>query len=216
MVNIDGKHSVVDAMNWRYATKKMNGQSVTGDKLGTILECIRLSASSMGLQPYRVMVVSDSDTKRKLQPAAFGQQQIIGSSHLLVFAVHQNIGIAQVNNVIELMAKKRQVSLESLAGYKGMLEKAVQSRSESDLYHWASKQAYIALGSGMVAAALERVDSTPMEGFDARSFDEILGLHQLGLRSVVLLALGFRDAENDLNSAKAKVRIPEDEFFIWR
>ena len=216
MEKIDSKHMLVDAMNWRYATKKMNGQSVPSDKLGTILESIRLSASSMGLQPYRVMVVTDAETKMRLQPAAFGQQQIIGSSHLLVFAVHENIGIDQVNNIIDLMAQKRQVSLESLSGYKSMLEKTVLSRSESDLYHWASKQAYIALGSGMVAAALEHVDSTPMEGFDARSFDEILGLHQLGLRSVVLLALGFRDAKNDLNSTKAKVRIPKDDFFIWR
>lgn len=216
MEKIDSKHMLVDAMNWRYATKKMNGQSVPSDKLGTILESIRLSASSMGLQPYRVMVVTDAETKIRLQPAAFGQQQIIGSSHLIVFAVYENIGIDQVNNIIDLMAQKRQVSIESLSGYKSMLEKAVLSRSESDLYHWATNQAYIALGSGMVAAALEHVDSTPMEGFDAPSFDEILGLHQLGLRSVVLLALGFRDTENDLNSTKAKVRIPEDEFFIWR
>ena len=204
------------AMQWRYAAKKMNGEVVSEDKLHSILDSIRLSASSMGLQPFRVIVVSDIETRKRLQPAAFGQQQIIGCSHLLVFAVQDPLELSHVNHLVELMASTRNVALESLSGYKTMLEKYIQNKSPEGLFHWASKQAYIALGTGMAAAALEQVDSTPMEGFNSESFDEILDLHAIGLKSVVLLALGYRDIANDPNANKQKVRIPANEFFIWR
>lgn len=207
---------IADAMQWRYATKKMNGQVVPSDKLNRILDSIRWSASSMGLQPYRVIVVTDPEVRQRLQPAAFGQQQIVGCSHLLVFAVQHPIGFAEVNRIVELTAQERQVSMESLSGYKAMLEQAIQNKSPEGIFHWSAKQAYIALGTGLVAAASEQVDATPMEGFNPDSFDEILGLPEMGLRSVVLMALGYRDSANDPNATKKKVRIRADEFFIWR
>lgn len=204
------------ALQWRYATKKMNGEVVADEKLNRILDNIRWSASSMGLQPYRVLVITNQAVRKRLQPAAFGQQQIVGCSHLLVFAVQHPIGFPEVNRIVELTAQERQVEVESLNGYKAMLEQAIQNKTPEGVFHWAAKQAYIALGTGLVAAAIEQVDATPMEGFNPDSFDEILGLHDLGLRSVVLLALGFRDTANDPNATKKKVRIPTEEFFIWR
>lgn len=207
---------LADALQWRYATKKMNGEAVPGDKLVRILDNIRLSASSMGLQPYRVLVVTEHEVRKRLQPAAYGQQQIVGCSHLLVFAVQHPMGFSEVNRIVELTARERQVNVESLNGYKAMLEQAIENKTPEGVFHWAAKQAYIALGTGLIAAATEQVDAAPMEGFNPDSFDEILGLHDLGLRSVVLLALGFRDSANDPNATKKKVRIPTDEFFIWR
>ncbi|MFM7079759.1 MAG: NAD(P)H-dependent oxidoreductase [Bacteroidota bacterium] len=216
MDNTSTKSELTDAMRWRYATKKMNGAIVPDDKLQRILESIRLSASSMGLQPYRVMVISDMELRKKLQPAAYGQQQIVGCSHLLVFAVQHPLGFAEVNRIVELTAHERQVGIDSLSGYKAMLEQAVLNKSPEGLFHWATKQAYISLGSGLVAAAMEKVDATPMEGFNPESFDEILGLQAMGLKSVALLALGYRDGANDPNASKKKVRIPAEEFFIWQ
>jgi len=207
---------ILEAMNWRYATKKMDDSTIAASSLNSILESIRLSASSMGFQPYRVMVVTDPELKNRLQPAAYGQQQISGCSHLLVFAVIDQIGFSHVQQTVDLMAAVRGIQVESLNGYKAMLEQAVTNRTQEGLFHWASKQAYIALGTGMVAAAMEKVDATPMEGFVPESFDEILGLKEYGLKSVVLLALGKRNESLDTNANKKKVRVPSTTFFIWK
>jgi nitroreductase len=198
--------NIIEKLNWRYATKRMTGAKVPQEKVDNIIEAIRLSASAYGLQPYKVIVIENEELRKKLQPAAYNQPQIVESSHLLVFAPYSNINKQHIEDFINLNIEVRNAPAESLSGFKAMLEGSLLGNSEETNYNWAARQAYIALGTGLVAAANEQVDATPMEGFNPAQFDEILGLKEQGLRSVALLALGYRDEANDYLAKAKKVR----------
>jgi len=184
----------------------MNGAKVPQQKVDAILEATRLSASSTGLQPYKIILVEDEAVKKQLQPVALNQPQITEASHLLIFAAYENITAAHVDEYMELQSKVKNVTLESLDGFKSMLNNNIVARTPDANFNWAARQAYIALGTAIIAAAEEKVDATPMEGFDAPGFDEILGLKALGLKSVALLVLGYRDEANDYLLNAPKVR----------
>ena len=205
---------LIDALNWRYAVKRMNGEKVPLQKIDNILEATRLSASSMGLQPYNIIVVENDEIKKKLQPVAYNQPQIIESSHLLVFAAWENVTEDHVNEYINSIATTRNVSLESLEGFKNSLMRIVHDRTPEQKYEWAARQAYIAFGTAITAAAIEEVDATPMEGFNPAAVDEILGLQAKGLRSVTILALGYRDQEKDVLVNAKKVRRDKEKLFL--
>ena len=203
----------LDQLNWRYATKRMNGQKVNKSKIDRIMEAIRLSASSLGLQPYSVILIENEEIRKKLQPAVFNQPQVTEGSHLLVFAVWNEISNKRIDELIELTALERKVSVESLAGYKSMVQNFVNQKNKDTIDNWNTRQAYIALGTGLMAAAMEKVDATPMEGFDGAALDKLLNLDQKGLHSVVLLALGHRDSSADKLSGMKKVRRAKDQIF---
>ena len=205
---------LIEKLNWRYAAKRMNGESVPEEKLNTILEAIKLSPSAGGLQPYKVIVISDKATKEKIHQIASPQPQILESSHLLVFATWTKITSEEIDNFINLIAETRGVTLESLAKYQESMSNNILSRTEEAKFNWAARQAYIALGHALVAAATEKVDATPMEGFNPDKLDEILGLKEKGLRSVVIMTLGYRDDEKDALAKAKKVRRSNEEFFI--
>lgn len=205
---------LIEKLNWRYATKRMNGQTVPQEKLDNILEAIKLAPSSVGLQPYNVVVVEDKEVKEKIFQNAAKQPQIPDASHLLVFAAWEKVTAQHVDDYIKLIASTRNVSLDSLAGFHSNINGGILQRSEDVNFNWSARQAYIALGHALVAAATEDVDATPMEGFDAAKMDEILGLREKGLRSVVILALGYRDHEKDPLVNAKKVRRAHDELFI--
>ena len=205
---------IVKALNWRYAAKRMTGQTIPAEKLNAILEAIRLSASSVGLQPYTVFVVSGQEMRSKIREAACKQPQVAESSHFLVFAVNENITEEYIDYMIGLTAATRNVGIDTLAGFQTNIKKMLLSRSAEANFDWAARQAYIALGYGLVAAAVEGVDSTPMEGFDHAAMDDVLGLKARNLKSVVALALGYRDEQNDYLVKAAKVRKPADLFFV--
>lgn len=204
--------SVIESLQWRYASKAMNGAQIEVATLDYILEAIRLSASSYGLQPFTVQVISNAELKNKLTPAAYNQPQINKSSQLLVFCVWNDVTEAHVDAYMQDMAEQRVVSIESLAGFKAMILGALKNLSVEQKQTWAAKQAYIALGTAMVAAAEQKVDATPMEGFNAQQVDEILGLDKQGLKSTVLLVLGKRSTEDALASM-AKVRRSKNDLF---
>jgi nitroreductase len=204
--------SLINSLQWRYAAKKMNGEKVPQDKIDFILEATRLSASSIGLQPYKILVIENQELKEKLVPAANNQLQIKDSSHLLVFAIWDKITEQEVADLIEDTAKKRNVPLESLNNFKEYLTKTVTSLTVEQQNVWAAKQAYIALGTALVAAAEAKVDATPMEGFVASQFDEILGLKEKGLKTVVILPLGYR-SEEDWLAPLPKVRRDKELLF---
>lgn len=205
---------LINVLQWRYATKRMNGNTVPEEKIDRILEAIRLSASSMGLQPYSVIVVKDPAIKKQLSPAAYNQPQIVESSHLLIFAAWESITEEKVDAYLSFVAKTREISIDSLAGFKGNFTNGILSRDPQTNFDWAARQAYIALGTGLIAAANEQVDATPMEGFNPAAVDEILKLREKGLKSVAILALGYRDTASDyLNGAK-KVRRAKEEFVV--
>lgn len=205
---------LIDALNWRYATKRMNGQKVPQEKIDNILEAISLSASSMGLQPYTILTIEKEETKKKLQPAAFNQPQIIESSHILIFAAWTDVTEEHVNDYINNIAQIRGVAIESLKEFKASLMGIVHGRTQEQKHEWAARQAYLTLGTAITAAAIEKVDATPMEGFNPEAIDEILGLKEKGLRSVTILALGYRDSNNDFLVNAKKVRREKEKLII--
>jgi nitroreductase len=205
---------LIEALNWRYATKRMNGKKVPDEQVNNILDAARLSPSSMGLQPYSILVISNLELRKQLQPAVYNQPQIIEGSHVLVFAAWDNVTEEHVNNYIKNIIEVRGVTAESLEGFRQSLMNIVNGRTTQGKYEWAARQAYIALGTAISAAALEKVDATPMEGFIPEEVDKILKLREKGLKSVAILTLGFRDSENDhLDNAK-KVRRSKKELIF--
>jgi nitroreductase / dihydropteridine reductase len=204
--------NLIDTLNWRYAVKRMTSEKVSDEKVTEILEAINLTATSAGMQPFRVLVISNPEIKQKLQAASFNPQ-VAESSHLLVFASYTHVSQVHVDEYIDLTAKTRNIPVESLNDFKEKLS-GFASMPEDFVKTWASKQAYIALGTALVAAANLKVDATPMEGFDNAAFDEILELKEKGLQSAVILALGYRDEEADFLAKAKKVRIPLDELAI--
>lgn len=206
--------NLIKKLEWRYATKRMTGEKVSQEKLDRILDAIRLSASSMGLQPYNVLIVENQELRKQIQQVAFSQPQIVEASHLLIFAAWDNVNVEHVDDYINNIAEVRGVSPDTLEGFRGMMLNMAQNRTQEQNFEWAARQAYIALGTGLVAAAVEEVDAAPMEGFLPQELDKLLNLNEKGLRSVVLLALGYRDEEKDSLVNAKKVRRDKDKFFF--
>ena len=205
---------LLESLQWRYATKKMNGEKIPQDKLEKILEATRLAPSSYGLTPYNVIVVEDQKLKEELQGACYGQTQLTDSSAVLVFATWDNITDESVDIYIQETANQRGISADMLGEFSGMIKGSLSNMTQDQKISWAQRQAYIGLGFALVAAATEEVDSTPMEGFVPSSVDTVLGLEELGLKSVVVLPLGYRDTENDYLASLKKVRWENEKFFI--
>jgi nitroreductase len=200
-------------LQWRYATKKFDpSKAVAQEKVDFILEAIRLSASSSGLQPYEVFVVTNKDIRAKIVPHAWGQQQIVDASHVLVFAAWDNYTAERINNMFDLVNEERGFSNQGWEDYRNMLLNTYPQRDAETNFEHAARQAYIGLGSALIAAADAKVDSTPMEGFVPKEVDEILGLKEKGLRSVVILPLGYRAEEGDWLVNLKKVRRSEEDF----
>ncbi|WP_461126362.1 nitroreductase family protein [Spirosoma aerophilum] len=206
-----GKMNVIENLEWRYATKKFSNQKVSADDLAKILEATNLSASSTGLQPYRIFVIDNDALRKELAEGSFNAQ-ISESSHLLVFAAFDKVTADHISAYIAHIARERGIPVEALADFKAALIKGLLSRSDEENSAWAAKQAYIALGTALIAAAELKIDSTPMEGFDATKFDALLGLPEKGLKSVVALAIGYRDQANDHFATLKKVRLPLADF----
>lgn len=196
-----------EKLNWRYATKKMDpARKVSDEKVTRILEAIRLAPTSSGLQPFEVFVVTNPEVRAQLRAAAYDQAQVTDGSHVLVFAAWDNYTEERIDAVVADIAAKRGGANDALLGYYNNLKSMYLPRSAEENYQHAARQAYIAFGVGVTAAAFEEVDATPMEGFDPAKVDEILGLKDKGLRSVTLLPLGYRAPEGDWLSGQPKVR----------
>lgn len=205
---------IIDALHWRYATKAYDAsKKLTENQVNTLIEAVRLSPASFGLQAYKLIHVKDEETREKLKAAAWGQTQVTDASDLFVFAVATNLSDAHVDAFIAETAKTRNMPVEALAEYTGMIKGSINSRTEEGKVTWLAKQAYIALGVLLSAAATEHIDATPMEGFDSAQFDEILGLKEHNLTSVVIAAVGFRSAE-DSYATLGKVRISKENLVI--
>ena len=199
--------NLIQTLQWRYATKKMNPTKVVPQAtLERILEAVRLTATSSGLQPYEVIVVTNQELREKIKPVAWNQGQITDSSHLLVFAAWDNYTAERINMMFDLVNDVRGVRNEGWEAYRQQVLKSYVGRDAEVNYQHAARQAYIGVGTALIAAAEEKVDATPMEGFDPAAVDEILGLRARGLRSVVLVPLGYRADEGDWLVNLKKVR----------
>jgi nitroreductase/dihydropteridine reductase len=205
---------ILSKLNTRYATKVFDtSKKVPESEMEKLLEAIRLSASSFGLQHYKVLVVKDPKIRAELRKAAWGQPQITDSSALLVFAIKSDMNAASVDEFIELVADRRSVAKEGLAEYSNMMKGSIANMTTEQIEIWNSKQAYIALGFGLVSAAVLDIDACPMEGFSPEEFDKILNLNKLGLKSKVIMAVGYR-AEEDKYQHLTKVRNKKEDFVV--
>lgn len=214
--NLDGRidrmtdKTLMDLLNWRYATKKMDPtKPVPQEKVEAILEAIRMTPTSSGTQPFEVIVVKNPDVLADIRKAASDQSPITDGSHLLVFAAWDNYTNERIDEVTNLNVQARG-EIPLIHEYYGNLKASYVPRDAEVNYAHAARQAYIALGFALIAAAEQEVDSTPMEGFDPDTVDKILGLRERGLRSVVLLPLGYRDPKGDWLLPMAKVRKSQD------
>lgn len=205
---------LIEALEWRYAVKKMNGNKIESEKLNTIIDATRLAPSGFGLTPYTIIVVEDEETRKKLQPAFFNQSQIVDGSAVIVFAAWNHITEKEVAEYMHDIAEQRGVSIESLNEFAGYINRSITNLTPDQARVWADKQTYLALGFALVAAAAEQVDATPMEGFVPDAVDEVLGLKALGLHSAVAITLGYRDAANDYLVNAKKVRRTHDKLVI--
>ena len=205
--------ALLEALEWRYATKKMDPtKKVAQEKVDRILEAVRLTASSSGLQPYEMFVVTNDALREQIQINAWNQAQVTDSSHLLVFAAWDNYTAERINGMFDLVNAERGVKNEGWEAYRQQLLSTYPQRDAETNYQHAARQAYIGLGTALIAAAEEKVDATPMEGFDPAKVDEILKLREKGLRSVVILPLGYRAEEGDWLVNLKKVRRPTEQF----
>jgi nitroreductase len=209
--------TLISALNWRYATKVFDpARKIAEADLKALEQSLVLTPSSFGLQPYRFVLVADPGLKAKLREASWGQAQITDCSHLVVFLARQQMTEADVDRLIRRTTQVRGGKPEDLAGYRSMMVNTlVTGPRAATVPEWAARQAYIALGQLMAAAALMGLDACPMEGLDPNQYDEILGLKGTPFRTVVACAVGYR-ADGDKYAALAKVRFPAEELVELR
>jgi nitroreductase len=205
---------LIKYLNWRYATKRMNGAKVPNEKVERILDAINLSASSIGLQPYTVFVIEDENLRKQIKPIANDQPQITECSHLLVFAAWDNLTEQRIDDFLNRMQEIRGSLPAKMKDWEMYLKNKAKNSSAEDNFNWNARQAYIGLGTALIAAATEQVDATPMEGFDSKALDVLLKLPEKGLRSVLIMPLGYRDVVTDYLVNLPKVRREKEKMFV--
>ena len=203
----------IDDLNWRYAVKQFDAsKKVSDEDLQKLIDAVQLSASSYGLQPYKILVVKDQAVKEKLKAAGYNQSQFSDATAVFVFAHQTDFDSELVDSYIELSERIKELETGTLEGYANLMKNALLNLPQEAKAGWTSRQAYIALGNLLSAAAAHKIDACPMEGFEAAAFDEILGLTEQNLHAVVVAAVGYRSAEDETQHAP-KVRRPQEELF---
>ncbi len=205
--------NLIEQLNWRYAAKRMNGTKVPQEKVDRILEAIRLAPTSFGLQAFKVIDITDSALRERIFNEACQQPQIKEGSNVLVFAANRKVTAEIVDDYMKLIAATREIPVDSLNRFRAAFDSLVTDSEERNLA-WTTCQVYIPLGVGLVAAAEEKVDATPIEGFDSAALDKILGLEEQNLASITILALGYRDESVDRLASARKVRKSARDLFV--
>ena len=206
--------TIIDALQWRYATKKFDPtKKLSQAQLDSVIESLRLSVSSYGLQPWKFIVVTNPQVRAQLRAVAWNQSQITDASALIVLAVQKTVDVAYVDRFVAEVARTRNIPVDALKGYADMMKGSISGRTPEQVKEWSSRQVYVALGTAITAAASLGIDACPMAGFDAVKFDEILGLGALGLESRVLMPVGFRATDDDMAKA-TKVRFAREQVVI--
>jgi nitroreductase len=208
-------NKIIESLTWRYATKKFDSsKKVPQADLDELLEAIRLAPSSFGLQPWKFVVVSDKKTKEKLREYA-DQPQITDASHLIVLCARKDVDESLIKKYVDITAKTREMPRDTLNGYEQMMTGFRKSMSDEAVLEWSKKQVYLALGVLLTSAAEKKIDACPMEGFDPKGFDKVLGLDKQNLASTVLCAIGYRSKDDKYADAK-KVRFDRKEIFTFK
>ena len=204
----------ISNQKWRYATKKFDSSKKINSKdLAILKEAIQLSTSSYGLQPYKVFIIENPEIRAKIQPVAWGQSQIVDASHVIVFANMLNFGEEEIESYLRNLAETRRINIENIKPYGDFMKLKIIELPEETRNNCTSKQTYLALANLLNAAAELKIDVTPMEGFDPKAVNEILGLTEMGLNASLIATVGYRHAD-DATQHYAKVRKSEKELFI--
>lgn len=207
--------SLIEDLNWRHAVKAYDpSKKVSEEDLHKILEAARLAPTSSGLQPFRIIVVENQELKEKMVPGALNPEVMRDSSHVLVFAAWDSYSDEKIDKVYDYHTDVRDLPKGRFSSYTDKIKEIYGAQTPEEHFAHTARQTYIALGLAMAQAAELKIDSTPAEGFSNEVVDQILGLKELGLKSVSLLYLGYRDEKNDWLSHMKKVRIPMEEFII--
>lgn len=207
-------NTFIENQNWRYATKKFDSnKKISPEDIAVLKEAIRLSTSSYGLQPYKVLIVDNPELRAKLKLVAWNQSQITEASHLIVFANIINIGGDEIDSYLKIISEARDIPLENLKSYGAFMKSKIATLPLEERNNWTSKQTYLALANLLNAAADLKIDVTPMEGFEREAVDEILGLKEKGLSVSLIATVGYRH-EDDTTQHLKKVRKSNEELFI--
>ncbi|MBP1164894.1 MAG: NAD(P)H-dependent oxidoreductase [Chryseobacterium culicis] len=207
--------SLIENLNWRHAVKAYDPtKKISQEDLTTILESARLAPTSSGLQPFRIIVVENQELKEKMVAGALNPEVMRDSSHVLVFAAWDSYSNEKIDKVYDYHTDVRDLPRGRFGSYTDKIKEMYGAQTPEEHFAHTARQTYIALGIALAQAAELKIDSTPAEGFSNAVVDEVLGLKELGLKSVSLLYLGYRDEANDWLSSMKKVRIPMDEFII--
>lgn len=198
-------HKIIEDLNWRYACKKFDTEKKISDEdMNSLLEGLRLTASSFGLQPWKFLVVKTPELREKLMEASYHQRQVSEASHLIVLATQTSFDESFVDDFVADTAKTQGKELDEMQAFKKMLM-MIPNMDETTQAQWGKNQIYIALGNLLTVCAAMRIDSCPMEGFNKKKYDEILGLKEKGLTSVLVCPVGYRAADDKYATAP-KVR----------
>lgn len=204
-------HQLVEDMNWRYACKKFDTEKkVSPEDMETLLEVLRLTASSYGMQLWNFVVVENKELREKLVEKSYGQRQVADASHLIVLCIKSDATEADIDAYINQTVAIRKVAPETMEGFKKMLMGTISKKTLDQKYIWMKNQIYIALGSLLTACAHMRIDSCPMEGISPKGYDELLGLAEKGLKAVLACPVGYRSADDKYATA-AKVRFNKED-----
>jgi nitroreductase len=205
---------IIEQLKWRYATKKFdNTKTLSEEKLTILKESFNLTATSYGLQPLKMVVIGNSELKEKLVPITMKQEQVRNASHVLVLCTETEMNSDYIKEYFNNVEETRKTSRDVLSSFESFLIDEFSEKSKTNVETWMAKQAYLALGNLLTVCALEDIDSCPIEGFEPEKYDELLGLTEMGLKSVLVLAIGYR-AEDDFFSGLEKVRRGVDEVII--
>lgn len=205
---------IIDKLNWRYAVKGFDSSKrITDEQLEILISAVQLAPSSLGLQPYKVIVVADKIMREKLKSVSYNQGQVTDASELFIFATYNNFTLDHVDEYAENIAKTRGIEKSDIQGFIDSMNASVSSRSQEELKNWNAKQAYIAVGVLLETAALLDIDACPMEGFDASQVDEVLGIKDQNLTSLAMVAVGYRSEKDRFQHLK-KVRKSKEDLFI--
>jgi hypothetical protein len=206
--------SIIEKLVWRYAAKKFDStKKLSEEQLGILKEAFRLTATSYGLQPLKMLVISNTDIKQQLVPITHDQQQVADASHVLVLCTENAISSDYIKSYFEKIEKIRNTPRTILNPFELYLINSFSEKSTAEINVWMAKQAYIAMGNLLTVCAVENIDSCPIEGFDPEKYDEHLGLNERGLKSVLVLAVGYR-AKDDIHATLKKIRRNEDDIII--
>lgn len=207
--------TALEALHWRYSVKQFSDQKVPKVELKELLDSTRLSASSYGLQPYKIIVVESTEIRQKLIPHSYGQDKVANSSHLIIFAAQTKIDDSTVDRYITKHNQITNSTIEQLTPYANHMKGALEQKNEAQKREWAHQQAYITLGNFLTCAALMKIDTCPMTGYDVTKYDSILELEREGLTAAVICPIGYR-SKDDIQSSTHKVRFDFEEVVIFK